>query len=41
VAGTAAAASAHPAPDATAVASVKAAKRGASRGKFLPPEGHG
>lgn len=40
VGGTSAAASAHPAPDATAVASVKAAKRGASRGKFLPPEGH-
>jgi hypothetical protein len=40
VAGTAAAASAHPEPDAPAVASVKAAKRGAGRGKFLPPEGH-
>jgi hypothetical protein len=38
--GTAVAASAHPAPDATAVASIKAAKRGAVRSNFLPPEGH-
>ena len=40
VGGTAVAASAHPAPDAKAVASVKASKRGGVKSNFLPPEGH-
>jgi len=40
VGSTAAAASVHPSPDAPAVASTKAAKRGIVRSNFLPPEGH-
>jgi hypothetical protein len=40
IGGTAAAASAHPASDATAVASIKGSKRGAIRSNFMPPEGH-
>jgi hypothetical protein len=40
IGGTAAAASVQPAPDATAVASVKASKRGAPKSAFLPPEGN-
>jgi hypothetical protein len=40
VGGTTAAASTQPAPDATALASVKASKRGTAKSKFMPPEGH-
>jgi hypothetical protein len=40
VGGTAAAASLQPDPDAKALASVKAAKRGGVKSSFLPPEGH-
>ena len=38
--GTAAAASVQPDPDAKAIASVKAIKRGGVKSNFLPPEGH-
>jgi hypothetical protein len=38
--GTTVAASAQPAPDATAVASIKASKRRGVRSNFLPPEGN-
>ena len=37
---TAVQASAHPEPDAKAIASVKTMKRGKGQSKFMPPEGH-